>query len=149
MQRRRVLRAVLLLCAVYAAVGGCAPASPPAAVSPVTPVAIPDLTSVAGKWEGLGQGPWAGSVLGGHDADWIEFTIKGDGTYEVRAYREIGVLRSAGTLTLSDNVIRWKSDRASGVLALVYDRGGKRVLRLHGQLATGGGALSAELTPAR
>jgi len=32
---------------------------------------------------------------------------------------------------------------------LIYDQAGKRALRLQGQLASGAGPLSAELTPAR
>jgi hypothetical protein len=67
----------------------------------------------------------------------------------VIASREIGVFRGTGRLTLSDNVVHWRSDRSSGVLYLIHDQAGKRVLRLQGQLASGAGALSAELTPAR
>jgi hypothetical protein len=113
-------------------------------------VAITDLKALAGKWEGLGQGPWAGSILGGHSADWVELTIRDDGSYEARSYREIGVYRSAGTLTLSDNVVRWKSDRANGVMYLAADQRGTRVLKLQGQLAgtAGSAALTAELRPA-
>ena len=145
---RKLVGAVLLL-AGSTALGACAtiPPSPPPA--PVTRLAITDLKSLVGTWEGLGQGPSSGSVLGGHSADWVEFTIKENGTYEARSYREIGVFRGTGTLTLSDNALHYTSDRSRGVLYLVYDQGGRRVLRLHGQLLSGGGAVSAELTPAR
>ena len=125
----------------------------PGATTPSTPpparLGITDLNSLVGKWEGLGQGPSSGSVLGGHSADWVEFTIKENGTYEARSYREIGVFRSTGTLTLSDNALHYTSDRSRGVLYLIYDEGGRRVLRLQGRLLSGGGAISAELTPAR
>jgi hypothetical protein len=97
------------------------------------------------KWEGLGQGPWAGPILWGHSADWVEFTIRDDGTYEARSYREIGVYRSAGTLTLDDNAVRWKSDRSSGVIHLLSGQGGNRVLRLQGELAGRAGALAGML----
>jgi hypothetical protein len=145
----RNLAGAVLLLGMSLAVDACVTTSQTASPAPVTAVAITDLTSLVGKWEGLAQGPSSGSVLGGHSADWVEFTIKRDGTYEARSYREIGVFRGAGTLTLRDNVVHWTSDRSRGVLYLIYDQGGKRVLRLQGQLISGGGPLSAELTPAR
>ncbi len=144
---RRLISAVLVI-AMYVAVGGCVTATPTSSSGAQTPVAIKDLKSVTGKWAGLGQGPWAGSIFGGHTADWVEFTIQDDGTYEARSYREIGVFRSAGTLTVSDNVVHWKSDRSRGVMYLVADQDGKRVLKLKGELASGAGALTADLRPA-
>ena len=39
--------------------------------------------------------------------------------------------------------------RGGLIIYLIYDQAGKRALRLQGQLASGGGPLSAELTPAR
>lgn len=144
---RNVISAVSLVAASMV-LGACATSAQSSSPSAVTPVAIADLKSVAGKWEGLGQGPSSGSVLGGHSADWVELTIKEDGTYQVRSYREIGVFRGGGTLTLTDNVLHYQSTLSRGVMYLVYDQRGKRVLRLQGQLASGG-ALSAEFTPAR
>jgi hypothetical protein len=143
----RPIVAVLVLATSIGA-GGCGATAPTSSPSVLTPVAITDLKTVAGKWEGLGQGPWAGSVLGGHTADWVELTINADGTYEARSHREIGVLRTTGTLTLSDNVMHWKSDRSRGVMSLVADQSGARTLRLKGELTSGGGTLSAELKPA-
>jgi hypothetical protein len=144
---RRLTSAVVTF-AVYVAVGGCGTATPTTPSGAVTRVPITDLRSVAGKWEGVGQGPWAGSIMGGHTADWVEFTIRADGTYEARSYREIGVLRSAGTLTVSDDVVHWRSDLSRGVMYLVADQGGKRVLKLKGDLTSGAGALTADLMPA-
>jgi hypothetical protein len=115
----------------------------------VAPVAVTDLESLVGNWEGLGQGPSSGSALGRHTANWVELTIKEDGTYEARSYREIGVFRGMGRRALSDNVVHWKSDRSRGVLYLICGQGGKRVLRLQGQLASGAGSRSAEPRAAR
>jgi hypothetical protein len=148
MAMRRGVGAILSF-AMSVAVGACVTTPQTSAPSAAAPLAITDLKSLVGTWEGLGQGPSSGSVLGGHTADWVELTIKEDGTYEARSYREIGVFRGTGRLTLSDNVVHWRSDRSSGVLYLIYDQGGKRVLRLQGQLASGAGPVSAELTLAR
>ena len=145
----RKLAGAVLLFAGSTALGACATTPPTPPPASVTRLAITDLKSLVGKWEGLGQGPSSGSVLGGHSADWVEFTIKENGTYEARSYREIGVFRGTGTLTLNDNALHYTSDRSRGVLYLVYDQGGRRVLRLQGQLLSGGGAVSAELMPAR
>jgi hypothetical protein len=145
----RKLAGAVLLFAGSTALGACATTPPTPPPASATRLAITDLKSLVGKWEGLGQGPSSGSVLGGHSADWVEFTIKENGTYEARSYREIGVFRGTGTLTLNDNALHYTSDRSRGVLYLVYDQGGRRVLRLQGQLLSGGGAVSAELMPAR
>lgn len=145
----RGLSNLALVLAICAAVGGCTTAASTPSREPVTSVPITDLKSVAGKWAGVGQGPWAGSVIGGHTGDWVEFTIRDDGTYEARSYREIGVFRTAGTLTVSDNVVHWKSNRSRGVMYLVADRDGKRVLKLKGELANGAGVLTADLMPAK
>jgi hypothetical protein len=144
---RSLVRALSVL-TVSIVLGACAGAARESPSASATPIAITDLKSVAGRWEGLGQGPSSGSVLGGHSADWVELTINADGTYEARSYREIGVLRGKGTLALTDNVLHYASSLSRGVMFLVRDHDGKRVLRLRGQLASGA-AVSAELTPAR
>ena len=112
----RKLAGAVLLFAGSTALGACATTPPTPPPASVTRLAITDLKSLVGKWEGLGQGPSSGSVLGGHSADWVEFTIKENGTYEARSYREIGVFRGTGTLTLNDNALHYTSDRSRGVL---------------------------------
>jgi hypothetical protein len=89
---------VIAVFAVSVAVAACVTTPrtpvPPAAEAPL---AVTDLKNLVGTWEGLGKGPTSGSVIGGHTADWVELTIKEDGTYEARSYREIGVFRGTGT----------------------------------------------------
>jgi hypothetical protein len=94
---RKLINAVLAV-AVCVAVGGCGTATPASPSGALTRVPITDLKSVAGKWEGVGQGPWVGSIFGGHTADLVEFTIRDDGTYEARSYREIGVFGARAPL---------------------------------------------------
>jgi hypothetical protein len=139
---------VLAVVAVSVVLGACAGAARDVPSAPGTVVAIADLKSVAGRWEGLCQGSSTGSVLGGHSADWLELTINADGTYEARSCREIGVMSDKGTLTLSDNALHYASPRSRGVMYLVDEPDGKRVLRLRGRLGSGA-PVSAELTPAK
>jgi hypothetical protein len=122
MAMRRVGGAILSF-AVSVAVGACVATPQSSAPSPAPPVAVTDLESLVGNWEGLGQGPSSGSALGRHTANWVELTIKEDGTYEARSYREIGVFRGMGRRALSDNVVHWKSDRSRGVLYLICGQG--------------------------
>jgi hypothetical protein len=72
---RRVVGAILSF-AASAAVGACVATPQTSTPSPTAPLAVTDLKSLVGMWEGLGQVPSSGSVLAGHTADWVELTIK-------------------------------------------------------------------------
>jgi hypothetical protein len=140
MQMRLPL-ARLLVAALALTLAGCAEMSqsPPA----LSPVAITDIGSVAGKW--------AGSVKGlpsrRDQDDWVDVVIGPDGTYDFGIYRTIGVFGGKGTLTVQDGKLVFRGDRGTGTLSL-FEGGGKRVLR-GDALLSDGIRLNTELTPAR
>jgi hypothetical protein len=134
-------RAWLLLATLFLTVTGCAEMSqPPPALSPV---AITDIGSVAGKW----AGPVTGLTTRRDEGDWVNVVIGRDGTYDFGIYRTIGVFGGKGKLTLQDGKLALQGDRGSSTLTL-FEGGGKRVLRGDGVLSDGT-RINSELTPVR
>ena len=137
-------RAWLLVATLSLAVAGCAETtqstqSPPA----LSPVAITDIGSVAGKW----AGPVTGLATRRTEGDWVNVVIGPDGTYDFGVYRTIGMFGGKGKLTVQDGKLALHSDRGNSTLAL-FEGGGKRVLRGDGVLSDGT-RINAELTPVR
>lgn len=96
-------------------------ASAPGGASGWTTVPIADFKSVAGKWEGpltRAHGP---------KDDWLELTIRDDGSYEAVSARVIGVMRGTGRFTLADGKLVAQGERGSAVAALAT-RGAERRL---------------------
>ena len=140
MQMRLPL-ARLLVATLALTVAGCAEMSqsPPA----LSPVAITNIGSVAGKW----AGPVTGLATRRDEGDWVNVVIGPDGTYDFGIYRTIGVFGGKGTLTIQDGKLALHGDRGDSTLTL-FEGGGKRVLRGDGVLSDGT-RINAELTPAR
>jgi hypothetical protein len=140
--RGTLARAALLL-VVFASVAGCASSPPPAA--PATPVAITDYKMVAGKWAGLVKG-----LAGPRDnpGDWVEMNIAESGAYDFGVARTIGMLTGKGNLTFKDGKLALEGERGEATFAL-YEREGKKLLRVDGKVRAGGSPLSGELTQAR
>ena len=140
MQMRLPL-ARLLVATLALTVAGCAEMSqsPPA----LSPVAITDIGSVAGKW----AGPVTGLATRRDQDDWVNVVIAPDGTYDFGIYRTIGVFGGKGKLTVQDGKLALRSDRGTGTLSL-FEGGGKRVLRGDTVLSDGT-RVNSELTPAR
>ena len=140
MQMRLPL-ALLLVAIVALTVAGCAEMSqsPPS----LSPVAITDIGSVAGKW----AGPVKGLPSRRDQDDWVDVVIGPDGTYDFGIYRTIGVFGGKGKFTVQDGKLALRGDRGTGTLSL-FAGGGKRVLRGDAVLADGT-KLNIELTPAR
>jgi len=134
-------RAWLLVATLSLTVAGCAEKSqsPPA----LSPVAITDIGSVAGKW----AGPVTGLTTRRDEGDWVNIVIGRDGTYDFGIYRTIGVFGGKGKLTLQDGKLALQGDRGSSTLTL-FEGGGKRVLRGDGVLSDGT-RVNSELTPVR
>ena len=143
MQMRLPL-ARLLVATLALTVAGCAEMSqsPPPSLSPV---AITNIGSVAGKWAGPVKG-----LAGRRDQDdWVDVVIGPDGTYDFGIYRTIGVFGGKGKLTVQDGKLAFGGDRGNWTLAL-FEGGGKRVLRGDGCACHEiGTRLNTELTPAR
>ena len=90
------------------------------------PIAIADMKSIAGKWQGLlVRNPRT------RDDDWVTLVISETGEYEFASYRMIGVFAGKGKLVLSDGELTAKSDKGGQMtLQLFADSGSSdRILR--------------------
>ena len=137
----RLSLARLLVATLALTVAGCAEMSqsPPA----LSPVAITNIGSVAGKW----AGPVKGLASRRDQDDWVDVVIGPDGAYDFGIYRTIGAFGGKGKLTVQDGKLAFRSDRGTGTLSL-FEGGGKRVLRGDAVLSDGT-RLTTELKPAR
>ena len=138
MAGRSGLSLVLMLALVGASLAGCAGST---SQMPSVKVPISSVSAVAGKWAGTARRD--PSI----EDDWIELTIKDDGTYELKSFRTIGTLLGGGKLTLSNGTMTTETQRASATFTL-YEGEGKRVLKVDGTLKTGV-TFEAWLTPAK
>lgn len=118
---------------------GCATQTP--TPSPQSLAPIKDFAEIAGKWEGL-------MTRAPHHPgdDWVEVVITQDGAYRFSSYRQTGLFKGEGKLTLVNGqaVEQWDG---GGVTFTQYTTDGKKVLRAVG---TGRGMeYESNLTPAR
>ena len=125
----------LLALALLPACAGQTPVSRPHTIAPIT-----DFASIAGKWEGLlnrePQQP---------DQDLVAVVIRDDGAYAFQTYREFGLFKGNGKLTLSGGKAVEQTEKESVTFTL-YAEGGQRVLEAKG-VAHNGVKYSANLTP--
>ena len=79
------------------------------------PVAVTDVSSVAGKWVGLL------SITGSRDRqDYVEVIVDANGAYRASAARTIGVLDTKGTVTASGGRLLIKGDSGGQGTATLY-----------------------------
>jgi hypothetical protein len=107
-----------------------------------TAVAIPDIKSVVGRWSGILYGRPGGT----RGQDWVELALHEDGTYTLASARTIGVFTGSGRLRLADGRLFTEGEKTPATITL-YQRGGKRFLRVEGAMASGQ-PLRADLYPA-
>jgi hypothetical protein len=131
----RVLGLLLLL-----AHAGCASATRGEAGSG-TPVRVSDIGSVAGRWAGIGDLP-------GHrnDEQFIEVTLRDDGTYEATSARTIGFMDARGRVQVRDGRLLIEGANGARGTATLYDGGGQRTLVVQ-MTAAKGGNMTARLRP--
>jgi len=109
-----------------------------ASFGPITPVTVSNIGSVAGTWQGVLYGS-------GSEPEYIELTIREDGSYEVVSRRRIGESRGRGTVVVSDGRLVFQGEKGRGVGTLLSDRGGNRVLEVEAVLSDNS-TLSARLS---
>ena len=102
-------------------------------------VSIPDLKSVAGRWDGILQ---SGDDL---REDFLNFVLNADGTYEAGSARTVGALEGRGRAEVQNGQLRLTSQRSSGIGTL-YDKDGKRTLVVQ-VTGANGRQFTARLTP--
>jgi hypothetical protein len=105
-------------------------------------VPIADLSSVAGKWDGLIR-----VVPHQRRDDWVTVTIASDGRYEFSSLRTIGVFSGGGQFALDEGKLLSKSERGT-VEAVLYEAGGRRMLKAKGRAADGT-EYTAEVKPVK
>jgi hypothetical protein len=105
-------------------------------------VPIADLSSVAGKWDGLIR-----AVPHQRRDDWVTVTIASDGRYEFSSLRTIGVFSGGGQFALDEGKLLSKSERGT-VEAVLYEAGGQRMLKAKGRAADGT-EYTAEVKPVK
>jgi hypothetical protein len=105
-------------------------------------VPISDLSSVAGKWDGLIR-----AVPHQRRDDWVTVTIASDGRYEFSSLRTIGVFSGGGQFALDEGKLLSKSERGT-VEAVLYEAGVLRMLKAKGRAADGT-EYTAEVKPVK
>jgi hypothetical protein len=128
----------LLVAVVATSLMGCAAST---SQLPSVQVPIASASVIAGKWAGtVRRDPST-------DDDWVDLTIKDDGTYEVKSFRQIGALLGTGHLTISGGKMTSETERARATYTL-YEGDGKRALNVDGVLKNGV-TFSGWLTPGK
>jgi len=113
---RSTIRLSLTVGLLGVCIASCAPAMAPAPDALPPRAQVQDLKSIAGEWESFVT--FSGGSVSGTD------TIREDGTDVWTAGAEKGTT----TLTVVDNVIRWKSSSGRTGTVVLHEGGGKRVL---------------------
>lgn len=111
-----------------------------------TVVPVTDVKSLAGKWTGVGEGPGSGQ------RDYVELTIREDGSYDITTARTIGKLVGNGRIALRDGQVVMQGTHGTGVGSLMRGSAGERVLRVDVKFTGSqsvGSSVSADLRPAR
>jgi hypothetical protein len=115
------------------------------ATNQTAPVAVTDVSSVAGKWVGLL------SITGSRDReDYVEVTVDANGAYRASSARTIGVLDTKGTVTASGGRLVIKGDSGGQGTATLYTQPppDERILVVNGT-ASDGRAYTLRLRPQR
>ena len=102
---------------------------------------ITDLSTLNGRWTGLGIAP-------GGTSSSVEWIIK-DGRYDATVVFPGGeVIRGTGALRIAGGATIWENPVNTGLLTL-REVGGKRVITLEGQNRQSGQPIWGELTEAK
>ena len=122
---------VTVVIGFVASLPGCA------SVGPVTPVVVSDVKSVAGTWQGVVYEP-------GSEPDYVELTIREDGSYDLVSRQAIGESRGRGKIVLSGGRLIMEGERGRGVGTLMRNQAGDLVMNIDATLSDNS-TLSAKL----
>jgi hypothetical protein len=106
-------------------------------LGPVTPVAVSNVTSVSGTWEGT-------VYLPGSERDDVTLTIRDDGSYEVVSKRGLAVSSGRGHIVISDGRLVIEDARGRGVGTVLRSPAGDVLVKVDMTLSDNS-HLSAEL----
>ena len=134
---RRVVFSVLVVTVIVGfsvSLVGCAH------LGPVTPVAVSDIKSVIGTWEGI-------VYLPGSERDDITLTIRDDGSYDVVSKKILGASRGKGYIVISDGRLVFEGERGlRGVGTVLRNPAGDVLMKIEATLSDNSN-LSADLWP--
>jgi hypothetical protein len=109
----------------------------------LSPTAITDIKSIAGKWEGIMI-----RTPKSRTDDWVRVSIQDTGDYDFASYRTIGVFSGKGKLTVVDGKATAQGEKGKLTLQLFTDKAsGQPMLRAEGK-AKDGVSYRAELKKA-
>ena len=130
----RVL-AVIVIVGLSVSLAGCA------GIGPVTPVAVSDVKSVSGTWEGT-------VYLPGSERDDVTLTIRDDGSYDVVSKTNLGVTSGKGHIVISDGRLLVEGEKGRGAGTLLRNPAGDVVLNVD-MILNDNSTLTAKLWPSR
>jgi len=131
---RRLVCSVLAVAVIVGFSGslvGCAH------MGPVTPVAVSDVKSVSGTWEGI-------VYLPGSERNDVIMTIRDDGSYDVVSKKDLGTSSGAGRIVISDGRVVIEGRRGRGVATVLRNPAGDVLMKIEMTLSDNS-SLSAEL----
>jgi hypothetical protein len=120
-----------LIVGLWVSLVGCA------SIGPVTPVAVSDVKSVSGTWEGI-------VYLPGSERNDVTVTIRDDGSYDAVSKTRLGTSRGGGHIVISDGRLIIEGQRGRGVGTVLRNPAGDFLMKVEMTLSDNSN-LSAEL----
>ena len=115
-----------------------------ASIGPVTPVAVSDVNSVSGTWEGIVYLPRSQP---GSERNDVTLTIRDDGSFDVVSKKLLGASRGTGRIVISDGRLVFEGARGlRGIGAVLRNPAGDVLMKIEGTLADNS-TMSATLWP--
>ena len=109
-------------------------------LGPVTPVAVADVTSVSGTWEGI-------VYLPGSERDEVTLTILDHGSFDVVSKKILATSRGTGHIVISDGRLLLEGARGlRGVGTVLRNPAGDVLMKIEATLSDNS-HLSAQLWP--
>ena len=108
-------------------------------LGPVTPVAVSNVTSVSGTWEGI-------VYLPGSERDEVTLTIRDDGSFDVVSKKILGAPRGKGHIVISAGRLVIEGERGCGVGTVLRNPAGDVLMKIEATLSDHS-HLSAQLWP--
>ena len=107
--------------------------------SPLTPVAVSDVKSVAGTWQGM-------VYQSSTEREEITLTIQEDGSYDVVTRQTYGTSRGKGRIVIRDGRLILEGEKGRGVATLMTNPAGDRLMSVEATLSDNS-ILTAKLWP--
>ena len=107
----------------------------------LTPVAVSDVTSVAGTWKGV-------VYESGSEPDYVTLTIREDGSYDIVSRQTIGASAGKGQIVISGGRLIMQGEKGRGVATLLSSPSGDHVMDIQATLSDNS-ILTAQLGPSR